>query len=185
MGLGDLIPDEDSSDSSSSNNQSSSSSGSGSDESSGGGYPKFREKVPYFAIWKDESGEFGAAASPHSHTVQEIKESKGSKWRVRMIPDELERYWMDRTEYLRTAQIVEKVLDMDLMELLQNDPASANRAIIFASKHYHSDQTPSRVRRCGVCNCDLNIIEDQYEKVGNRIICPDHTVQELKKHNLL
>lgn len=148
-------------------------------------YPQFQERVPYIAIWKDDSGEYHAAPSPHSHTVQYIKESKSKAWRPRMVPDEIERYWMDQYEFKRVRSMVDEVLGLDLMELLQDDPESALKAVILSAKHHNVDRSPSVHRRCGVCDEELHIVMDTFEEIGTRIVCSDHTVSEITKAGLL
>lgn len=187
MGLGDLDPVSSSDNSSSSSGWSSSS---GSSESDSNRPYDERKKIPYWAIWEDDDGQIHAANSPQNEDVYilEQKQNKGDKWQVVGQSKKLLRHWMSLQDFQYACHIVEEVFGYDFIELLREDPRAANEAIVKAAKEYRatkSNQTTSNVRDCGVCGEPLHVVLDEVENVGDRVVCPEHTVTELRDADLL
>lgn len=152
--------------------------------SSSGEYPKFKEKVPYLAIWQ-EDGEYKWATSPQNQFITYEKSSKHSSWERKLQPEEMERYWMNNQDFNRVVHMVQKELDMDLVELLRDDAEKALRAIKRAAKA-HSPQEPLPMREdCPVCGESIHCIRGEYEMVGKRRVHKSHTVEDLAEAGLL
>lgn len=158
---------------------------SGGSSSSDGRYPRFEDRVPYVAIWEGPDGELKAGFSPQEHTVLYIKESSSKAWRPHAQSEQFERYWMDQYEWKRVVKMVQDTLDLDLIEIVKNDPEEALRSIKYAARNSHSDSKPSMTEKCPVCRTENHVIFGEFTAINGRRVCKDHTTQELVESGFL
>lgn len=163
------------------NGSSNSKSGSG----SSGSYPKSELRVPTLAIYENEDGELVAGFNDENAAVEYRKESEDDSWERHMVPHYIERYWMSRNSVRMIAGRVERHLNEDLYELLEEDPEAALKAIIKAAKINSPAEINNRVVDCAVCGKSIHLVHDKYEEVNNRRVCPSHNVEELAAHDLI
>lgn len=146
---------------------------------SGRSGPDFTSRVPYMAIYEDEDGNLQYSASNEKLAI-EYKDGE-----INAVPEELERYWLSQDSWRRMRWMVEKHLNMDLMDLLKEDPEKALKASQRAAKQHSPKDQPSLTEKCPVCREDIHVINDDYGRVGKRRVCSHHTVKELADADLL
>lgn len=188
MGLKDLADSAKSGSSSSSSGGSSSTSSS----SSSGAYPKYRDRVPFAALYEDYEGNLVLEVPNVTICHQQIKTTEHSSWTYDKPTKDFHgrdgrtvSCWMEEQSFNFLLHKIETVLDLNPVELVNGDPHRFKQAAEKAAKHYKSDHEPNLHRDCGVCGEELHTVLDDYEDVNHRIVCSSHTIQEISEAGLL
>lgn len=203
MGLGKKADEVDDSNSSS---RSASSGSGGSNSDSEEEYPQYRKWFPYAVIYEDMDGELQFIHMPHNFEFEKIKNTEGSSWSLKHktqgfygVPSHVKRYWKDRIDLLKADRRVKKVFDTSVLEdedgpaLIRDDPGRACELISEAANKVRTNgdvDDPDGVkkkthRNCAVCDDSIDIRYGNYEKVDRRLVCPDHSVKQLRENGLI
>lgn len=162
-----------------------------SDSSRGGGsgngsssYPKFQDRIPQISITCDEDGEWNYHTYPEGPAIEYIKEDSNSAWEHHYTPSRVERYWMERVDFLNLVRKVEQRFEENLWEVLKANPERALELIVEAAK-VKSDASYSKSRSCAVCDCEIDLTHGDYKEINRRVVCTRHNVEELHSAGLL
>lgn len=206
MGLGKKA---DEVDDSSSNSGSGNTGSNGSPDSSDGSdeeYPQYQKWFPYGVVYEDLDGEFHFVHQPHNFEFEKIKNTENSSWSLQHktqgfngVPSNVKRYWKDRVDLLRGDRMVKKIFDMSVLSeddgpaMIKTDPERACELISKAAKEYslsdeakqNKQQKKKTHRNCPVCDKGIDIRYGSYEKVNRQLVCPDHSVKQLRENGLI
>jgi len=186
MGLSDLTPDSSSSSSSSSGSSSGSSRNAGTTRETLTGvdpddFPVGVVKTPYLIVRETDEG-MESIFYPETPQVEVTYEWYG-KFSYDRRADE-ERIIWDRDTFELLEYRVEQSQGADLREALKDEPERGLRLIrMAANKEIEGRYTTTE--SCPVCGSDIDARHDEYETVGKRRVCPDHTVEDLAQADLL
>lgn len=186
MGIGFDAPDDsdsndDSGTSSTESPSTSSSSGSSSD------YPKERERVPYLAVYRDDHGDWQYRTNPQDLTIIKRKKHSSDSWSIWWVPDEVERFWMNKDNFRMHSSRVKNFCGRDLMSLLQLDPHKAIRTLKEAANRQTNSDTSSshQTRDCQVCGEEHHHSLGDFRRVNNQVVCEKHSVEDLARNDML
>lgn len=179
----------DDSDSSSSTRSRSSTSSSGS--SSDHPFPKYERRCPQAVVKDTDDGiQFFWYPDPAIKPVPFSQQWYGQPYEMDCArPEEWEHVWWSKEEFAIDERAVEQVYDYNLMKILKDRPERGLELRREARKKFarpERDATESQMERpCRVCENRLDIREDEYERVENSLICPDHSTTELIEAGVL
>lgn len=178
----------------------------GSEEAQVPDTPWVRYRRVKAAFYVDGHGNLQFKINPDEPVLTQVKTSPNGQWRLKSkqydfngVPPELKKYWLSQNEL---RNIVGKV--MSYTSDGDDDPGinilgETEDGRCFAKQYTEEameliDQTArnadfeaewSNTRDCAVCDTELDLIYDQLEKVDNRVVCPDHSVKQLKEAGLI
>lgn len=191
MGLGDYAGSGKGQNDSTDSNQSSDSKSSSNSSSSSGStdeFPKFKRKQPQYVL-KKVMGDYKLEQYPNTVAMEFQKDWYSAPWEpADHLPGNWEEVWWDEDQFKLDKYIVEEELNEDLLKMLKDNPEVAIRMLRKAKESYNSEGDTSEAakrRRCDVCGSLINLCRSDYEEIGTKIACKEHTLTELKEEGLV
>lgn len=184
MGLADLTPAKDTGGSTGSRKGKSHRVKYGGKNPDPGDFPIYTLQCPQILIYEDSSGELQVLRYPHTPETELVKEWYSDPWTVETPSENWVRWFMEEKSWKRVKRRVQEELDLDLNDLLDENPERALKAINMAVNQKVMEKLQP-TERCPVCRERIHVLYDSYEVVNNRRCCSKHTVAELKEADLL
>lgn len=185
MGLGEYVQDSTSSNDNSSSSSSNSSGGGDSDE-----FPKYKKRCPKHLI--KSGGEDGWEYLTYPDTPEITYRSDW--YGVWELDDPLpswqnwRRWWFDESEFMNVEYKVEKVHGVSLRKVLKNNPQKGHELITESVRKFEPEvdyEGYKNTRDCPLCKERVNLEEDDYIEVENKVVHSHHNMKELASAGLL
>lgn len=175
MGLEQLASQ---SDSSSSGSSSSGSSGSSSSSSSSGSKHNQTVLKPFWAVIETDDGLKGVHRDNRASIVMEDGEV------VRKHKD-IVRHWTSSMSFMSVKQLVDRELNLDLVDLLRHDAEKALKAIDEAENCADPSHNSPHQEHCSICDEKIHAVYSDYVEWDDGWVCSDHTAKELRDNEIL
>lgn len=140
-------------------------------------------KHPEFSIEQYEDGSWHFKRYPNTGRIL-YEDGK-----LKSMAPELEKWWMDTSQFRLICSRVEEHFGVDLLEMLDGGEVERAKELITEAAKKKKDpelQKEARLKRsCAVCDEEHHIRYGDFEKVDGSIVCSRHNVSELKEAGVL